>query len=84
MSSANFTFETPMSPFCLGLTSVSVVQAFAGDLERLYTGFSTLDANVVLAANRNGQTLAASLDLDDAQINRLLLQVNLLHSALQL
>ena len=51
------------------------MQAFAADLERLYTGFSTLDAEVLVAAGRNGQTVAASLDMDDAQINRLLLQV---------
>lgn len=54
---------------------VNAVQAFAADLERLYTGFSTLDAEVLVAAGRNGQPVAASLNMDDAQINRLLLQV---------
>ena len=51
------------------------VQAFAADLERLYTGFSSLDAEVVMSASRSGEAMAASLNLDDAQINRLLLQV---------
>ena len=55
--------------------SVVVCQAFAADLERLYTGFSSLDAEVVMSASRSGEAMAASLNLDDAQINRLLLQV---------
>lgn len=54
------------------------VQAFAADLERLYTGFSSLDAEVVVTASRSGEAMAASLNLDDAQINRLLLQVRAL------
>lgn len=51
------------------------MQAFARDLERLYTGLSTLDTEVIVAASRNGQSLSASLNVDEAQINRLLLQV---------
>ncbi len=62
----------------LALKSLAAVQAFAADLERLYTGFSTLDAEVLVAAGRGGQAAAASLNLDDAQINRLLLQVSAL------
>ncbi|EIE24521.1 ABC1-domain-containing protein [Coccomyxa subellipsoidea C-169] len=60
----------------VGATSTDVeIKAFAADLERLYTGFSTLDAEVLVAAGRGGQAAAASLNLDDAQINRLLLQI---------
>lgn len=57
------------------LTNWLGMQAFAADLERLYGGFSSLDAEVVVTASRSGEAMAASLNLDDAQINRLLLQV---------
>ena len=51
------------------------MQAFASDLERLYTGMSSLDSQVILTRSRQGGAMTAALGLDDAQINRLLLQI---------
>ena len=51
------------------------MQAFAGDLERLYNGMSSLDSQVILTRSRQGGAMTAALGLDDAQINRLLLQI---------
>ena len=50
------------------------VQAFGRDLERLWTGMSSLDSQVILSRSREGPVTAA-LGMDDAQINRLLLQI---------
>ena len=51
------------------------VQMFARDLERLYTGMATLDSQVILQRSRDGGALTAALGLDDAQMNRMLLQI---------
>jgi aarF domain-containing kinase len=51
------------------------LQAFAQDLERLYTGMASLDSQVVLTRSQNGGAVTAALGLDDAQVNRLLLQI---------
>ena len=51
------------------------LQAFARDLERVYTGMASLDSQVILTRSRDGGAVTAALGLDDAQINRLLLQI---------
>lgn len=48
-------------------------QAFGRDLERLYTRIASLDSQVILS--RAPQGVTAALGMDDAQINRLLLQI---------
>ncbi len=53
-----------------------VAQAFAADLERLYSGLSAIDSEVIVSASRQGQAqLSAQLNMDDGQLNRVLLQV---------
>ena len=51
------------------------VQTFAKDLERLFTGMASLDSQVVLSRSREGGPVTAALGLDDAQLNRMLLQI---------
>ena len=48
---------------------------FARDLERLYSGMATLDSQVILERSREGGALTAALGMDDAQMNRMLLQI---------
>ena len=50
-------------------------QMFASDLERLYTGMASLDSQVILQKSRDGGALTAALGMDDAQMNRMLLQI---------
>ena len=57
------------------LTLSHDLQAFATDLERLYTGMASLDSQVILTRSRTGGAVTAALGMDDAQINRLLLQI---------
>lgn len=51
------------------------LQAFARDLERVYTGMASLDSQVILTRSQDGGAVTAALGLDDSQINRLLLQI---------
>lgn len=58
----------------MGATSERVdVEAFAGDLQRLFDGLRELDSELVVTAGQGGVT--AGVVLDDAQVNRLLLDL---------
>ena len=50
-------------------------QMFARDLEQLYTGMASMDSEVILKRSREGGAVTAALGLDDAQLNRMLLQI---------
>ncbi len=51
------------------------IQAFAKDLEEIFTDLETLSAQVTVSTGAPGQGVAASVAFDDTQMNRLLLQV---------
>ncbi len=58
----------------MGATSEQVdLDAFSADLQRLFDGLRELDSELVVSAGRGGVT--AGVVLDDAQVNRLLLDL---------
>lgn len=62
----------------MGATDAEVdVDMFARDLEQIFEAVQSLDAEVLLSATQSGQgaMLGGTLDVDEQQINRLLLDV---------
>ncbi|KAK9817683.1 hypothetical protein WJX72_000601 [[Myrmecia] bisecta] len=60
----------------MGVTDTAVdIQAFARDLEKLFREMEQLDSQVVVTPGGRGQAGAASIALDDAKVNRVLLQL---------
>ena len=66
-----------MSTHVAWLLTVTVVllQAFAADLARIYADIEALDIDVMVASSQTGQGLSASMAMDDAKVNQLLLKV---------
>jgi aarF domain-containing kinase len=50
------------------------IEAFARDLETLFAQLDAFQSNVEISADRAG-TVSASINVDESQINRLLLEV---------
>jgi len=60
----------------MGATSEEVnLEAFAADLRTLYDGLNELDTQVVVGSSDGGETVSAGVVVDEAQVNRLVLDV---------
>ena len=51
------------------------IEEFASDLERLFVEIRSLDSEVDLAASPDLSTVSANVTVDNAQVNRLLLEI---------
>ena len=62
------------SSYLWGAVQVNI-EEFAGDLERLFVEIRSLDSEVDLTASPDMSTVSANVTVDNAQVNRLLLEI---------